>query len=95
MSIGIMLPYWSFSWVDMPEGFCCHFAKGDNFWKQEIASLVIETFTKWGYSWRKEFASSSLRVGPNEKGGNHFHVTVNLFVCESVPIKSLIYLSTY
>ena len=27
--------------IDTSERFCCHFAKGDNFCRQEIASLVL------------------------------------------------------
>ena len=33
--------------MDTYERFCYHFAKRDNFWKQEVASVVFENLQKW------------------------------------------------
>ena len=58
-------------WMDNPKRFCRNYSQGDNFCRQEVASIVFETFQKWGLLLNVRICWSKflhLRVAPNGKG---------------------------
>ena len=63
--------------MDTPERFCCHFTKGDNFLRQEVASLVSETFLKWWLLLLERICSQreqilSFKTSPQKEGRQIF-----------------------
>ena len=67
--------------MDKHERFCHHFAKEDNFCRQEVASVAVETISKWGLLLKERICSQreqipSFKSSPNEKAGKHFHARV-------------------
>ena len=78
-----------------PERVCHHFAKGDNFYRQVIASLVFEIFRRLGLLLQKDSASrgrlfrlSVASICNHEKGGKYIHVRVISFGGVSIPFEN-------
>ena len=66
--------------MDIPEIFCCYFAKGDNFCGQRVASLAFENFQNLGGTLKKIIGCQweqilSFESSLNEKEGKYFSVS--------------------
>ena len=72
---------------------CHHFAKGDNFYSQEVASQIFQIFQKWGLLLKERICSQGskfflLRIVPNEKDDKYFHVrfvSLDMYLIHSSP----------